>query len=92
MSDSRHTHGLIHEWAEIRGLQVVALETVEHPRTISVSISGGPFGWSTMAEIDSTEPGARAKAVSLGDMLNDALEAAELGWFTPDDEIDAQRR
>nr|USU32922.1 hypothetical protein NG677_04265 [Methylobacterium sp. OTU13CASTA1] len=81
MSRSRHTHNLIREWPEIRGLQVIALETASRPGDVLIALAGGPTGMDDIAKIDGTEPGAKAKAVSLGDMLHDLLEAAEMGWF-----------
>ncbi|KQP53017.1 hypothetical protein [Methylobacterium sp. Leaf106] len=92
MPDNPITHGLIHSWPDVGALQVLVMETVDHPRTLSVSVVGGPYGEHTIAEIDSTEPGSRAKAISLGDTVNTVLEAAFLGWFTPEDEIDVTKR
>lgn len=71
---------IIHEWPKVRDLQVVVLETVEHPRTVRLAIVGTPDGWSDVVEIDATDPGARARAISLGEITHDALETAELAW------------
>jgi len=71
---------------------LVAWESAEHPRSVSIGLVGGPCGMDDLADIDGTEPGPRAKVVSLGDMLQALLEAAELGWFTPEDEVDVIER
>ena len=72
---------LIHEWPEVRGLQVVVTETTKQPRTVTVAILGTDDGWSDVTEIDSTDVGARARAISLGETIHGALEAAEMSWF-----------
>ena len=92
MRDDIIPHHLIREWPEIRGLQIIAWETAAQPRNVSVGLVGGPCGLDDIADIDGTEPGARAKAVSLGDMLQSFLESAEFGWFTLGDQLDASKR
>lgn len=79
---------LIHEWPPVRGLQVVVAETVESPRTVSLVITGTAEGVTDVTEIDGTDPGAKARAVSLGEIIHDALVTAEMTWF-PFDEADA---
>lgn len=71
---------LLREWPEVRGLQVVVMETAEQPRTVRLAIVGGPCGSSDVAEIDATDPGARARAISLGEIVHDTLQAAEMAW------------
>jgi len=72
---------LIHEWPAVRGLQVVVTETVERPRTVALVITGTDEGVTDVVEIDGTDPGAKARAVSLGEIIHDALMAAEMAWF-----------
>ena len=75
---------ILREWPAVRGLQVMVTETTEAPRTVSLIIDGTPFGWTDVAQIDGTDPGAQARAVSLGEIIHDALEAAEMTWFHDD--------
>ena len=75
---------ILREWPAVRGLQVMVTETTEAPRTVGLIIDGTPCGWIDVAQIDGTDPGAKARAVSLGEIIHDTLVAAEMTWFQDD--------
>ncbi|TXN41795.1 hypothetical protein FV232_25525 [Methylobacterium sp. WL30] len=75
---------LVYEWPEVRGLQVVVTEATERPQSVTLAIMGTDDGWSDVAMIDRSDAGARARAISLGEIIHDALEAAEMTWFPCD--------
>ncbi|MCJ2114707.1 hypothetical protein MKK64_26445 [Methylobacterium sp. E-025] len=75
---------LLHEWPQVRGIRVVVTETTERPRTVALSIMGTNNGWSDVVRIDSSDPDSKARAISLGEIIQDALEAAEMTWFPYD--------
>ena len=64
---------------DLHGLAAVAWEDLE-ARTIEVVIVGTPNGWTTIAQIDSSDAGAEARAISLCDMVQEVLGAASDGW------------
>lgn len=68
----------VHDWPEVRGLQVIVTYATEGGGNFSVVLLGGPDGVRRVVDIDGTEPGARAKAISLGEIVHDTLESADL--------------
>jgi hypothetical protein len=79
-SDETKPARFVHDWPEVRGLQVLITHAPEDGGNLSVMLLGGPDGFRRVVEIDGTEPGARAKAISLGEIVNDTLETADLAW------------
>lgn len=73
---------VLREWPKVRGLQVMVTESMAEPRTVRLVVDGTFDGWTDVAEIDATDPGARARAISLGEIIHDTLEAAELAWLS----------
>lgn len=71
------------EWEEIRGVQVAVLETVAQPKSIVLVMLNVDVGVEEVTRIDASDPGARARAISLGEVVHDALAAAECTWFDP---------
>jgi hypothetical protein len=78
----------VHDWPEVRSLQVMITHATEGGGNFSVVLLGGPDGFRRVVEIDGTEPGARAKAISLGEIVHDTLESADLAR-APDEMPDA---
>jgi hypothetical protein len=72
----------LHRLEPVRDLEVMVWETVAEPRTISVVIVGTDEGWTDVAEIDRSDPGARARAISLAEIIHDTLQSAECAWFS----------
>ena len=73
---------ILHRYAPERDLEVMVWETLAEPRTICVVIVGTDEGWTDVAEIDKTDPGARARAISLAEIIHDTLQSAECAWFS----------
>lgn len=72
---------IIKQYEPVRGLEVTVWETEAEPREVSVVILGAGSGWTDVAQIDSTDPGAVARALTLAEVIHDALESAECVWF-----------
>jgi hypothetical protein len=70
---------VLHRFEPVWDLEVMVWETVAEPKTISVVILGADFGWSDVAQIDKSDPGARA--ISLAEIIHNTLQSAECAWF-----------
>lgn len=75
---------VLHAWPEVRGLQVIATESKEPPSTVRLGIRSASGDWAGLASIDSADPSARARAISLGDAIREALIIA-LAMWTPEE-------
>lgn len=79
-SHDRERATVLHAWPEVRGLQVVVTESKELPSTVRVGIRSPSGDWAGLADIDSADPSARARAISLGDTVREALIIAAALW------------
>jgi len=71
---------LIEQWPEVRGIGLVVFEDEERPGTVTLAMTGTIGDQVAVTRIDRTDPGARARAISLGEILFDALTVAEATW------------
>lgn len=77
MGDRRH---VIRDAGTTRDINVVVSRDEDKPGTISVVMLGTADGWSEVASIDDTDPGAFARACSLAEVVFDVLEIADATW------------
>jgi hypothetical protein len=75
----------LHAFEPVSGIELMVCEPGEDPDTVNLVMAGTADGYNVLCEIDRTDPGARARAISLGDAIRDALELAALTWDIDDD-------
>ncbi len=74
---------MLHEFPPVRGLTVAVFEPMSDPDTVNLVILDSFEGVSVVAELDRTDPSARARAITLGETVHETLETAELSWMPP---------
>lgn len=75
----------LHEFDPVRGLTVAVVEPMVEPDTVNLVILDTVEGVSVLAEYDRTDPGARARAISLGEIVHDGISMAEITWRLRDE-------
>lgn len=77
---------IVQTWPGVRGIEVMVTvtETVDALATITIGLNGTAEGWTHIAQIDASDPHAKARAISLAEIVHDALEMADLTWKPTD--------
>lgn len=76
---------ILHQFEPVRGITVAVVEPETDPDTLNLVMLDTLEGISVVAEYDRTSPGARARAITLGETVHEALEMAEVTWRPPGD-------
>ena len=76
---------ILHAFEPVRGITVAVVEPEVDPDTLNLVMLDTLEGVSVVAEYDHTSPGARARAVTLGETVHEALEMAEMTWRPPEE-------
>ena len=72
---------ILQRFEPVQDLEVVVWEEAEAPQSIGVAILGTFDGWTDITQIDKSDPGARARTISLAEIIHDTLQSAECAWF-----------
>ncbi len=76
---------ILHQFEPVRGITVAVVEPEEEPDTLNLVMLDTLEGVSVVAEYDRTSPGARARAITLGETVHETLEMAEMTWRPPEE-------
>jgi len=67
----------VQEIGTVRGIVVGVYESSHSFKAMMREVDNG---WHDICQVDKTDPGAKARAISLAETVFDALEVADMTW------------